>query len=279
MEERNNSDLGIHNLPEGRLSEASQRFLENSALAKPLEIFILCSWDEQDQKLLARLERDLRPLQRKDVIALWHEGMLPAGAQRQLEITVHLRQADIVLFLISPEFFASETCHTIQHSLTNEKDSKKMLIPILLRPCHWEDTFNDLEVLPSDHNPITSWADKDKAFYNVLKGLRRLFEAHIVRYTGSSYFSPPNQLLGLNNRLPLDWNLPYQRNPFFTGREDVLIRMHDLLTTQKRAALTQALTGLGGIGKTQTAIEYIYRYYQEYTAILWVRGNSQITDS
>ena len=37
-----------------------------------------------------------------------------------------------------------------------------------------------------------------------------------------------------------------------------------------------ALTGLGGIGKTQTAIEYAYRYYSDYPeAILWVRADSR----
>ena len=71
------------------------------------------------------------------------------------------------------------------------------------------------------------------------------------------------------------WNVPYRRNPFFTGREDVLKRLHDALKSGKAAALTQplAISGLGGIGKTQTAIEYAYRYRDEYQAVLWVRAD------
>ena len=73
------------------------------------------------------------------------------------------------------------------------------------------------------------------------------------------------------------WNIPYQRNPFFTGREDILKYLHDTLTTDKTAALTQpqAITGLGGIGKTQTAVEYAYRYASEYQAVLWARADSR----
>jgi transcriptional regulator with XRE-family HTH domain len=58
------------------------------------------------------------------------------------------------------------------------------------------------------------------------------------------------------------WNVPHQRNPFFTGREDVLTRLHEMLNKEKAvvAIAQHALCGLGGIGKTQTVLEYIYRY-------------------
>ncbi len=72
--------------------------------------------------------------------------------------------------------------------------------------------------------------------------------------------------------LPPYWYVPYQRNPFFTGREQILQQLHQLLRRQQTVALTQscALSGLGGIGKTQIAVEYAYRSFQDYSAVFWV---------
>src|SRR6266550_8605544 len=76
------------------------------------------------------------------------------------------------------------------------------------------------------------------------------------------------------------WFVPYRRNPFFTGQEAILTRLRTALTVNKTAALTQqgtpqAISGLGGIGKTQIALEYAYRYGQEYQAVLWVQADSR----
>ena len=68
------------------------------------------------------------------------------------------------------------------------------------------------------------------------------------------------------------WYLPYPRNPFFTGRGDLLLRLHDLLKSSSGQSVT--LCGMGGIGKTQAALEYAYRYADEYQAILWLHAET-----
>lgn len=67
-------------------------------------------------------------------------------------------------------------------------------------------------------------------------------------------------------------NVPITRNPFFTGRTQLLSLLYERLSTARTAMLTQpqALFGLGGIGKTQTAAEYAFRYGDEYTHVFWV---------
>ena len=73
------------------------------------------------------------------------------------------------------------------------------------------------------------------------------------------------------------WNVPFARNPFVTGREDVLSQLHEHFMQAKTAALTQpvAITGLGGVGKTQIAIEYAYQHRQDYQAILWTSADTR----
>src|SRR6266516_828961 len=72
------------------------------------------------------------------------------------------------------------------------------------------------------------------------------------------------------------WSVPLPRNPFFTGREEILEALHARLHTDQVVALTQsyALHGLGGIGKTQIALEYAYRYALEYSAVFWIEAET-----
>ena len=65
----------------------------------------------------------------------------------------------------------------------------------------------------------------------------------------------------LASAMPI-WKMPHRRYMYFTGREDAILSLHDLLTARKMGVTAQicALSGLGGIGKTQIAVEYAYRY-------------------
>jgi hypothetical protein len=83
------------------------------------------------------------------------------------------------------------------------------------------------------------------------------------------------------------WTVPYRRNPSFTGRDDLLHLLDQQLsagsqeeqTSTRRAALTQpqAMKGLGGIGKTQIAVEYAYRAREQvqYIHTLGINATSE----
>ena len=60
----------------------------------------------------------------------------------------------------------------------------------------------------------------------------------------------------------------------FVAREKELLKIHGLLHSHSsRSAVV--LHGLGGIGKTQLAIEYIRKHQEKYTAIFWLNANDE----
>ncbi|GAA3075764.1 FxSxx-COOH system tetratricopeptide repeat protein [Streptomyces glomeratus] len=63
-----------------------------------------------------------------------------------------------------------------------------------------------------------------------------------------------------------------RHNRDFTGRERVLERMHQAFTEGGEGTRI-ALRGPGGVGKTQTATEYVHRYKGEYDIVWWVRAS------
>src|SRR6185437_10557048 len=72
------------------------------------------------------------------------------------------------------------------------------------------------------------------------------------------------------------WYVPFQRNPFFTGREEILKALHVHLGSNQQPSTTRmyALQGLGGMGKTQIALEYAYRHALEYSAVFWIASET-----
>jgi tetratricopeptide (TPR) repeat protein len=70
---------------------------------------------------------------------------------------------------------------------------------------------------------------------------------------------------------PRVWNLR-SRNASFTGRDRVLERLRDRLLHGSAAgsAPPQALHGLGGVGKTQVALEYAHRFKGDYDLVWWL---------
>jgi len=64
-------------------------------------------------------------------------------------------------------------------------------------------------------------------------------------------------------------NLP-ERNPHFSGREGPLNEIHTQFQSGGAGCIKQTITGLGGVGKTQTATEYAWRFISEYKDAVWL---------
>lgn len=90
--------------------------------------------------------------------------------------------------------------------------------------------------------------------------------------------SPEAVAWGTTGPYPAVWKVP-PRNQNFTGREELLDRLRNAIVGQVTAVVAhapdlpqgpRALHGLGGVGKTQMAIEYAYRYRDQYDLVWWI---------
>jgi tetratricopeptide (TPR) repeat protein len=69
------------------------------------------------------------------------------------------------------------------------------------------------------------------------------------------------------------------KNKYFTGRKEQLQSLRNQFTTRtsNRVVLTQAVAGLGGLGKTQLALEYAYEQRPRYEVVWWLRAEQENT--
>ncbi|MFI1014401.1 FxSxx-COOH system tetratricopeptide repeat protein [Streptomyces sp. NPDC020965] len=74
---------------------------------------------------------------------------------------------------------------------------------------------------------------------------------------------------------PRIWGNVPQRNRNFTGREALLEQLQSRLTSGVTAVLPEALHGMGGVGKSQIAIEYVYRHSRDYQLIWWIPAEQE----
>lgn len=143
------------------------------------KIRLFYSYSHKDEKLREKLEAHLSPLKRDGLIEEWHDRKISAGNEWGEEINENLENADIILLLISSDFIASNYCHEkeMRRALERHRSKEARVIPVLLRSCDWKlEPYGELQALPSDIKPITSWTNQDDAWTNVAKGIRKAIE-------------------------------------------------------------------------------------------------------
>jgi hypothetical protein len=152
-------------------------FLHEVNKMSSLNLFI--SYSHADDDLRLQLETHLKVLERQGVLRMWSDSAIEAGAPFEGEILRNLKNADIILLLISAHFLASDFCHGTELKLAMERHHRgeTRVIPVFLRSCDWKhETFGKLQGVPDGAKPVTQWGDRDEAFTRVCSAIRRAAE-------------------------------------------------------------------------------------------------------
>ena len=123
------------------------------------------------------------------------------------EISEHLETADVVLLLISSDFIASDYCYDVE------------MTRALAR----------LQALPTDAKPVNEWRDRDAAFLDVTRGIRRVVEE--LRGRGPEPLYPHDAVRGLSEAL----GLAYRRKAELEAEgDDTAAVVYEVLDLKRR---------------------------------------------
>lgn len=137
---------------------------------------VFISYSHKDEAYKEALDEHLAMLKRNNIIATWNDRKLIPGENWAGEISANLDQADLILFLISSSFLASDYCFNVEakRAIEMHTTGKAQLIPILIRPCDWSSCeFSKFQAVPKNAKPISSWDNKDEAWLDAICGIKK----------------------------------------------------------------------------------------------------------
>jgi TIR domain len=231
---------------------------------------------------LDRFVEFLKPLVRQEDFTLCSDLDLKIGDGWHERIQEHLNAAKAAVLLVSPAFLASDYIADSELPVILKKAADKgvKILPIIISPSLYEETrfkYPDPRKGPEEFTLASSQAanapsktlvemdegERNRVFLKVARRLSEILRENPRPSLEAAPAAGPKSALS---------NLP-DRNPFFTGRDHVLAQLREALAAWGRAALS----GLGGIGKSQTAVEYAYRHAGEYDYIFLATAASRET--
>lgn len=164
------------------------------ARGKNIEARIFIYHAREDQVLAEQLELFLKPMVRAGLISIWSSSQLEK--YKGWEKNLREDQANIILFLISADFLASQYSENDEFYRAFELHSRggARVVPILVRPCDWQSMsfLGGLSPLPKSGMPVKAWPNQDEAWYEIVTALRTLIMS--VQISGGSFKESESRL-------------------------------------------------------------------------------------
>ena len=158
----------------------------------PQSYQLVYSYSHKDSLYRESMEKSLSLLERDGLLDGWSDQAILPGQQISDVVRAKLDNADIIVFLLSQDFIASDEC-TKEWKYATElaRDNKALFrIPIIVRDCAWKELLgnDDIKALPYDGYPIAKFEDSDTAWQQVYEGLKEVVDRLRSTFTAKSEF-------------------------------------------------------------------------------------------
>ncbi|MCS1407159.1 MAG: hypothetical protein M2R45_00316 [Verrucomicrobia subdivision 3 bacterium] len=144
------------------------------------ELQLFYSYSHKDSGYREDMEKALKKLEHDGSLTSWHDGKILPGQSISNKIKKKLENSDIIVFLMSQDFIASNECRKEWSEACNIKEKKPRvaLVPVILKECAWRDIrgMSDLKALPEDAKPVAQFDSPDTAWQQVYEGIKNLTE-------------------------------------------------------------------------------------------------------
>lgn len=143
-----------------------------------MNIFII--YARKDQDALNDFRAHLKSIEVTEQLNVWYDGEILPGQDWNEEIQTRLNSSDIILLLISKDFFNSDYIEKKELSLALDRHDnlKCVILPVIVRACVWEDHFliSKFQALPENADPVYSnkWHNSDEAWTDVVRKLKKV---------------------------------------------------------------------------------------------------------
>lgn len=121
---------------------------------------VFISYSHKDELWKDRLRPHLAVLERQGRIAIWDDRQIDAGVQWHSAILDVMERCKVAICLISADYLASEFCtgKELPELLKRRAQGDLTIIPVLLRPCDWQDYhwLEELQMLPRDGKSVAN---------------------------------------------------------------------------------------------------------------------------
>jgi hypothetical protein len=222
------------------------------------------SYNRADRLWAEWIAWQLKEAGHRITLQAWH---FRPGSNFVLEMQRAAAEAERTIAVLSPSYLSALFTHPEWAAAFAQDPTGELgkLVPVRVRECKLEGLLSQIIYLD------LVGLSEEEARSELLTGLERgpAVPAAPPPFPGAPRNGSPERPV-FPGRLPSTWNVPHLRNPLFTGREEILAELGEPVASRGPTVLTQrdAIHGLGGIGKTQLAVEYAYRNAPEYDLVV-----------